>query len=248
MNNLNREEYSMALEGWIMAKQDIKRIAELFPPNYVFNLSPEQVQWLKKNNSNKEFCVEIGVIKGQLTIILCPLDEKGTKVAVGEFPYCTFEALESDLKLTEVQTYTVVKNALLSKDMRKIDNDSDMFFPITSQPIMEQDKALNSIESWQSNGQDWFYAQYKEDKARTIFNKFYVPSEKICHADADLSFVCSFGLKYSEIYQKQLPALIFIAFHKNLGNGGSVETISNTYDYAKPCPPICKIPDLGTDE
>lgn len=243
MNNLNREEYSMALEGWVMAKQDIKRIAELFPENYVFNLSPEQVQWLKKNISNKEFCVEIGVIKGQLAIILCPLDEKGTKVAVGEFPYCTFEALENDLKLTEVQTYTVVKNALLSKDMRKIDNDSDMFFPITSQPIMEQDKALNSIESWQSNGQDWFYAQYKEDKGRTIFNKFYVPSEKICHADADLSFVCSFGLKYSEIYQKQLPALIFIAFHKNLGNGGSVETISNTYDYAKPCPPICKIPD-----
>ncbi|WP_159478192.1 hypothetical protein [Chryseobacterium sp. 18068] len=242
MNNLNREEYSMALEGWIMAKQDIKRIAELFPVNYVFNLSPEQVQWLKKNNSNKEFCVEIGVVKGQLAMILCPLDEKGTKVAVGEFPYCTFEVLENDLKLTEVQTYTIVKNALLSKDMRKIDNDSDMFFPITSQPIMEQDKAVNSIESWQNNGQDWFYAQYKEDKGRNIFNKFYVPSEKICHSDSDLSFVCSFGLKYSEIYQKQLPALIFIAFHKNLGNGESVETISNTYDYAKPCPPICRIP------
>lgn len=243
MNNLNREEYSMALEGWIMAKQDIKRIEELFPANYAFNLSPEQVQWLKKNNPNKEFCVEIGVVNGQLTMILCPLDEKGTKVTISEFPYCTFEALQNDLKLTEVQTYTIVKNALLSKDMRKIDNDSDMFFPITSQPIMEQDKAVNSIESWQSNGQDWFYAQYKEDKVRNIFNKFYVPAEKICNADPELSFVCLFGLKYSEIYQKQLPALIFIAFHKNLGNGESVETISNTYDYAKPCPPICRIPD-----
>jgi hypothetical protein len=242
MNNLNREEYSMAVEGWIMAKQDIKRVAELFPPNYVFNLSPEQVQWLKKNNSNKEFCVEIGIIKDELSIILCPLDEKGTKIEVGEVPYSSFEALDRDLKLTEIQTYTIVKNVVLSKEMRKIDHDSDMYYPIASKPIMEQDKAVDSIESWQNNGQDWFYAEYKQNGGKSVFNKFYVPSDKICYGDQEMSFVCSFGLKYSEIYQKQLPALIFISIHKNLG--GSVETISNTYDWAKPCPPVCKIPDF----
>ncbi|MGI9651333.1 hypothetical protein [Chryseobacterium sp. RLHN22] len=242
MQNLNREQYTTAVQGWIYAKTDPRRLSELFPENYIFNFTPEQVDWLRKNNANKEFCAEVGVMEGKLTVMLCPLDEKGNKMEVGEVPFSVFEPLNEDLKLTEIQTYTVVKNAVLSKEMRKIDNDSDTFFPLAGKPIMEQDIAIDCIESWQENGQDWFYAEYKQNGGKSIFNKFYVPFDKISKYELEVSFVCSFGLKYSEIYQKQLPALIFISFVKNLG--GSVETISNTYDYAKPCPPICKIPDL----
>lgn len=242
MQNLNREQYTNALEGWIYAKTNLKSLDELFPANYIFNLSTEQVNWLRKTNLNKEFCVEMGVIERRLNIMLCPLDEKGNRIEVGDIPYSVFEPLNEDIKLTEIQTYSVVKNVVLSKEMRKIDHDSDMYYPIASKPIMEQDKAVDSIESWQNNGQDWFYAEYKQNGGKSVFNKFYVPSDKICYGDQEMSFVCSFGLKYSEIYQKQLPALIFISIHKNLG--GSVETISNTYDWAKPCPPVCKIPDF----
>lgn len=242
MQNLNRKQYTTAVQGWIYAKTDPRRLSELFPENYIFNFTSEQVDWLRKNNANKEFCAEVGVMEGKLTVMLCPLDEKGNKMEVGEVPFSVFEPLNEDLKLTEIQTYTVVKNAVLSKEMRKIDNDSDTFFPLAGKPIMEQDIAIDCIESWQENGQDWFYAEYKQNGGKSIFNKFYVPFDKISKSELEVSFVCSFGLKYSEIYQKQLPALIFISFVKNLG--GSVETISNTYDYAKPCPPICKIPDL----
>lgn len=244
MQILSRDQYTTAVEGWIESRTDLGRLQELFPVNSIFNISTEQVRWLKENNSYNEFCVEIGVVENQLAIILCPLDEKGNRIAVDGHPYCVFELLNEDLKLTEIQSYTIIKNSVLSKDFRKIDNDSDMFFPVANKPVMEQEKAVDSIEMWQNDGQDWFFAEYKENGCRNIFNKFYVPSDKISHSDEGLSFVCSFGLKYSEIYQKQLPALIFIAFHRNLGNG-SVETISNTYDWAKPCPPICKIPDLG---
>ncbi|QQQ27815.1 hypothetical protein [Chryseobacterium indoltheticum] len=246
MQNLNREQYTTAMEGWVYAKTDLRSLEELFPANHIFNISTEQVDWLRKTNANKEFCAEVGVVEGRLSIMLSALDEKGNRIAVGEVPYSVFEPLKEDITLTETQTYSVVKKVVLSKDMRKIDNDSDMYYPIANKPIMEQDKAVDSIESWQNNGQDWFYAEYKQNGGKGIFNKFYVPADKICHGDQQFSFVCSFGLKYSEIYQKQLPALIFIGVHNNLG--GSVETISNTYDYAKPCPPICKIPDFGIDE
>jgi len=241
MQNLNRDQYTTAVEGWMASKTNLRNLEELFPVNYIFNISTEQVDWLRKTNANKEFCAEIGVIENRLNIMICPLDEKGNKMQVGEVPYSVFEPLEQDLKLTEIQTYTVVKNAVLSKEMRTVDNDSDTFLPISAKPVMEQDKAVDSIESWQNNGQDWFYAEYKQNGGKSIFNKFYVPFDKIAMSEKEVSFVCSFGLKYSEIYQKQLPALVFISFHKNLG--GSTETISNTYDYAKPCPPVCKIPD-----
>lgn len=244
MQNLDRDQYTTAVEGWMASKTDLQSLNTLFPENYIFNISTEQVNWLKEINVNKEFCAEVGVIEGRLNIMICPLDENGNKMMVETVPYSVFEPLEQDLKLTEIQTYTVVKNAVLSKDMLTADNDSDMFMPVAGKPIMQQDKAIDSIESWQENGQDWFYAEYKENGGREIFNKFYVPFDKITQSEVEVSFVCCFGLKYSEIYQKQLPALIFISFVKNYG--GSVATISNTYDWAKPCPPVCKIPDFGT--
>lgn len=241
MQTLSRDQYTVAVQGWAESKADLRRLEELFPVNSIFKISAEQVQWLKEINTNKEFCAEIGVIEKKLAIILCPLDERGNRVEVDEHAYSLFETLEEDLKLTEIQTYTVIKNSILSKDFRKIDNDSDVFFPVVNKPIMDQEKAVDSIEIWQNEGLDWFYAEFKQNNSKNIFNKFYVPADKLDKAE-EFSYICSFGFKFSEIYQKQLPALIFIAFPKNLGNG-SIETISNTYDWAKPCPPICKIPD-----
>lgn len=243
MQSLSRNQYTTAIEGWVESRRDLSRLEELFKANSIFTISPEQVEWLRATNSYKDFCVEMGVIQDQLAIILCPLDESGNKMVVDQHPYSIFETLTEDIRLTEIQTYTIIKNSVLSKDFRKIDNDSDMFFPVTNKPVMEQEKAVDSIELWQNDGQDWFYADFKQNDGANIFNKFYVPSDKISQP-GEFSFICSFGLKFSEIYQKQLPALIFIAFNKNEGNG-SIETISNTYDWAKPCPPICKIPDFG---
>lgn len=241
MQNLNREQYTTAVEGWVNAKSDLRKLEELFPQNYIFNISTEQVEWLKKNNLNKEFCAEVGVIEGKVNLMLCPLDEKGNKIAAGEIPYSVFEPLEQDLKLTEKQTYTVVKTAILSKNFRDIDNDSDVFLPVANKPVMEQDKAVEAIESWQNNGEDWFYAEFNQGGAKSIFNKFYVPFDKFASAEKEVSFVCALGLKYSEVYLKALPTLIFISFVRNLG--GSTEEISNTYDWSKPCPPVCKIPE-----
>ena len=243
MEILNEENYNSAVAAWKEAKEEPNRISELLPPNFIFNLSTDQIEWLKGINKNNEFCVEMGVYEERLILILCSLDKNGNKINTGYYPYSYFERLERDLKLTEIQTFKVVKHAVLSKDMRKIENDSDLFFPITEKPIMEQDKAIAAIDLWEYSGMDWFYEQYTSGNSQQIFNKFYVPSQKIYIDYQGLNFVCLFGLKFSEIYQKILPTLIFIAFENHLTSDGT-STISNTYDWAKPCPPICKIPDL----
>ncbi|MCS3871211.1 hypothetical protein J3D55_004127 [Chryseobacterium ginsenosidimutans] len=125
--------------------------------------------------------------------------------------------------------------------LRMVDDSSDMYWPIANKPMMEQDKAVEAIESWRNEGMNWFYRECDEFGGSRIFNKFYVPAENLNPPKPGLTnMVCSFGLKFSEVYQRVLPTLIFISFYQDFENTGSVEKISNTYDWSQACPPICQ--------
>ncbi|SDQ75806.1 hypothetical protein SAMN05421664_2478 [Chryseobacterium soldanellicola] len=242
MTIFNRDEYAVATANWDNCIGNFLEIERLIPTNYIFTLSKEQIDWLKDKNDYKEFCTEIGIYNSQLVLILSPLDKKGQKAAVTEYPYSVLSELQGDLPLVETKEYTVIKNAVLSNDLRKIDDNADMYFPVANMPMMDQDKAVSAIESWRNEGMNWFYYECGDFKGARVFKKFYVPSENLTPPKEGLtSFVCSFGLKYSDIYQRMLVTLIFISFYEDLQNNGSVETISNTYDWSQPCPPICRI-------
>lgn len=236
MGILTPQQYLDAVKKWEDSRGDFKLVQNLFKPNSVFNLHHSQIEQVKNLNKNNDFCVQIGVSdKEELIIIPVPVDDRGGIMSLEQYPYSAFEILEKDLYLTEKKTYTVVKKSVLSTKMRRTDSDSDIFFPVINKPVMEQEKALEAIESWQNNGMDWFSMERK-NAIDAIFTHFMVPAERIFEAKEGIMFVTTFGLKYSEIYQKLLPALIFISAPDNLSNE-SVEIDSNTLDFAKPCPP-----------
>lgn len=242
MTTLDNRQYQMALEAWITSCRDFSALQSLVPTNYVFNLSSEQIQWIVQRNRNQEFSVEIGVYNNQLIMILCPLDERGQKLFINDFPYSILSPLSQDITLTQTQQYVVVNNAVISTDLRRIDNTSDTSFPVYSKPMMAQDKAVEAIEEWRNEGANWFYYECTEQGGTRIFNKFFVPSSNINpkndHDKAPTSIVCAFGLKYSDIYQRMMVTLIFISFYGMNEGNGSITTISNTYDWSQPCPPF----------
>ncbi|RQO38307.1 hypothetical protein DBR39_15705 [Chryseobacterium sp. KBW03] len=254
MTTLNIVDYMLPVEEcraaageWRARFSDFSKIQSLIPTNYVFRISRDHLEWMKGFEEYKEFCSAIGVYRERLIMILYPMNDKGTKIDVKEYPYCFLTELEKDVRLQEIQEYTVVKNAVLSKSLEKTEKDSNMSFPISSTPILEQDIAVNAIERWRNEGMDWFYKECGEDKGSGIFRKFYVPTADLCLSDENLtSITCSFGLKYNDIYGKMLVTLIFISFIENPKSNtvAGAQTISNTYDWAKPCPPICRIPDV----
>lgn len=244
MGILTPQQFSDAVNRWSESRQDMIRIEQLFKQNSVFNLYREQIEIIKNRNDNDDFCVQIGITQNdELVMIPIPLDKVGYPVSLSEYSYSSFETLNKDLCLTEKLTYTVVKKSVLSTKMRTADSDSDVFLPIYNKPVLQQRKALDAIESWQNNAFDWFYAEQRNQGAE-IFQKFYVPKEKIFEVQEGVMFISVFGLKFSEIYQKQLPALIFISAPDNLSNQ-STAVDSNTFDFAKPCPPNGQIFDLG---
>ncbi|MDQ1097375.1 MULTISPECIES: hypothetical protein [Chryseobacterium] len=241
MTTLDNRQYELALEAWITSCKDFSSLQRLIPTNYVFNLSAEQIEWLRQNNANSQFSVEIGVYNNQLIMILCPLDQRGQKVFTSDYPYSVLSALSQDITLTQTQQYVVVNNAVISTDLRRIDNTADTSFPVYSMPMMAQDKAVDAIEKWRDQGSNWFYYECTEQGGSRIFNKFYVPSSNINppeHDKSPTSIVCAFGLKYSDIYQRMMVTLIFISFYGDRQDNGSITTISNTYDWSQPSPPF----------
>jgi len=240
MNILNREECRAAIAEWTDCCVNYSRIKELIPTNYVFSFDADEIAWMKDANKNPEFCTQIGVHERQLVAILYPMDANGQEIITDGYPYSALQELKEDLKLVETEEYTIIKNAVLSKDLRKIDDNSDMFFPVSNKPVLPQDKAVAAIESWRDEALDWFYRECKEFGGKGIFRKFYAPAQDLEHSDKELAYIiCSFGLKFSDVYQKMLPTLIFISFYKDIANTGSIERISNTYDWSSSCPPRC---------
>jgi hypothetical protein len=242
-STFNVKEYGVAIEGWNNSCGNYSSIESLIPTNYVFNLTADQINWLNDRNKNSKFCVEMGIYNSKVVIILSPLDASGNKISVDEYCYAPLEELTHDMKLVETEQYVVVKNAVLPKELTKVDDSSNISYPIATQPMMEQDKALAAIESWRSEAMTWFYRECNEFKGQRVFRQFFVPAKDLMPSKPGLTnVVCSFGLKFSDIYQRMLPTLIFISFYGNLGNSEDNESIqktSNTYDWSQPCPPLC---------
>lgn len=239
MNTLNREQLNTAVAEWAKCCGSYTSIKNLISTNYVFNFEADTVEWVRKLNKNTDFCTQIGIYQNKLVAVLCPMDTEGRTITVDNYPYSALGELESDLALMETEEYTIVKNAVLSKDLRKINDNSDMYLPVSGKPMLDQDKAVAAIESWRNDGMSWFYREGAEFAGARIFKKFYVPADDLIPSKPGLTnIICSFGLKFSEVYQRVLPTLIFISFYHELG--GSVERISNTYDWSEACPPLCK--------
>ncbi|WP_027385618.1 hypothetical protein [Chryseobacterium gregarium] len=241
MNTLNREQLNTAVADWSKSCGSYTTIKNLIRTNYVFNFDADTVEWVRRQNKNTDFCTQIGIYQSKLVAVLCPMDADGKTITVDNYPYSSLGELDRDLALTEIEEYTLVKNAYLSKDLRKINNNADMYLPVSGKTMLDQDKAVTAIESWRNDGMSWFYRESSEFAGARIFKKFYVPSDDLIPSKPGLTnIICSFGLKFSEVYQRVLPTLIFISFYHELGNGGSVERISNTYDWSEACPPLCK--------
>ncbi|MBL1219687.1 hypothetical protein JET18_02500 [Chryseobacterium sp. L7] len=245
---MNENDYKLAAAEWGICVSDFNKVSGLIPTNYIFELTSEQIGKITEKNPYIDVCAEVGVHKGQLVLIFLPLDAQGhIDKSVTEFQYTSLGPLKHDIRLQETKEITVVKNAVLSSDLTKIDDNTNTSFPVAEQPILDQDIAVDAIQRWRNEGMEWFFRECNEFKGERVFRRFYIPKEDLVHPYPKVaSMKCSFGLRYNDIYQRMLVTLIFISFHEILLQGTTETFTSNTYDWAKPCPPVCRIPELGS--
>lgn len=245
---MNENDYKLAVAEWGRYVADYSKIASLIPTNYIFELSSEQIDKIKQQNKYVDVCAEVGVYNGAVVLIFLPLDSQGhIDKSVAEYQYTVLCPLKYDLRLQETKEFSVTKNAVLSGNLTKVDDNTSTSFPVSEQPVLDQDIAVDAIERWRNEGMEWFYRECTEFGGERIFRRFYIPMQDLTHPYPEvIGIKCSFGLRYNDIYQRMLVTLIFISFHELLQEGNSESIISNTYDWAKPCPPVCRIPELGS--
>ncbi|MCT2562754.1 hypothetical protein [Chryseobacterium herbae] len=245
---MNENDYKLAVAEWRKCRPDYYLITQLIKQtNQIFELSKEQIDKIKEKNNYPDICAEVGVFENCMVLIFLPLDETGhIDKSVVEYQYTKLQVFKQNIRLQETKEFTVVKNAVLSSELTKIDDNTNTNLPVTNQPILDQDIAVESIERWKNEGMEWFFRECTEFGGERIFKRFYIPMADLSHPYPEVTGIkCSFGLRYNDIYQRMLVTVIFISFHQLLQEGESTETISNTYDWAKPCPPVCRIPELG---
>jgi len=243
MPNFNNETYLTSIQKWENNLSNYFEIEKLIPLSYVFLMSPEQIDKINREDEYpKNFRLDIGILDNQLIMILVPRDSKGAVKVLESYTYLILAALENDLELKEIQQYTLINRSVLSKDLTRTSVDSDLNFPILSRPAIEQQVAVKEIEEWRGSGMEWFRRECDEFEGKRIFKRFFIAKEDLLHdRSATTQITCSFALKFSDIYQRMLVTLVFISFQENvlMGEIGSDLSVSNTYDYARPCPPFC---------
>ncbi|SHG74327.1 hypothetical protein SAMN05421866_1387 [Chryseobacterium oranimense] len=245
---MNENDYKLAVAEWGRCLSDYSKIANLIPTNYIFELSSEQIDKIKQQNKYVDICAEVGIYNGAVVLIFLPLDSQGhIDKSITEYQYTVLCPLKYDLRLQETKEFSITKNAVLSGNLTKVDDNTSTSFPVSEQPVLDQDIAVEAIERWRNEGMEWFFRECNEFGGERVFRRFYIPMQDLTHPYPEvIGIKCSFGLRYNDIYQRMLVTLIFISFHEMLQEGNSESIISNTYDWAKPCPPVCRIPELGS--
>lgn len=242
---LTRENYTTAVKSWAEVKSNYSEIQQVISPEQVFILTREQIEWLDKENEEETyFRADIGVWENKLALILTPRTSAGDVKTLENYEFAPLQFLESDLTLKQTKTYTVTSTYTLTKDLSKGKEDSDLDFPIMNEPVTGQLKAVDEIESWKENAMDYLQRESVEFKGQRIFQSFYIPKADLLHNKEKVQdIVCVFGFKYSEVYQRLLATLIFVANENGLsvGSSGAVYVVqadpSNTYDWSRPEPP-----------
>ncbi len=244
--SLSKEQYDLAVAKWTENISNFEFIQTHINPSYAFELSNEQVQnFLGNKQGCNSFCVEIGIHDDSLVMILCTLDSSGNKVEQDFYEYSTLSALNEEIILEEIQNHTIIKKTILSKNLEKVETSSNVISTVSNNPVLEQDKAVEIIESWKNEALDWFYRECSEFEGARIFQRFYVSYDDLSFEGLEINKInCVFGLKPSAVYQMSLPTLVFIGSINNENIDISINSsiISNVVDWAKPCPPICRLP------
>ena len=247
MSLLTYENYTTAVKSWAEVKSNYSEIQQVISPEQVFILSRKQIEWFDKNNEADDyFRADIGVWENKLVLILTPRTSAGAVKKLDSYEFASLQFLESDLTLKQTKTYTVTSIYTLTKDLSKGKEDSDIDFPLIKEPVTGQVKAVDEIESWKANAMDYLRRESLEFEGKRIFQSFYIPKSDLLHNKEKMHDVfCVFGFKYSAVYERLLATLIFVS-NENTDNQKSSEAVyavqsdpSNTYDWSKPCPPIC---------
>jgi hypothetical protein len=244
---LSKKKCIQAINVWKETRNNFSKIKNIIDPTAVFNFTQDDCDWIKENNKNSSFHTYAGVDNDKFILIVVPLDTNGKEIDLDRY-LTKLTDLKNDITLIETDVVTTVSKTTLSKNLEITKYWKEVDLPIYNEPSITERASAKDIEKWKNECLDWFYYECNEHKGQNIFRAFTVPFADLAREDEKQGEVVAlFGFKHSSIYQTQIPILVFVTIADETGaaeimrvknNETSSET--NTKDWSRPCPPMCK--------
>jgi hypothetical protein len=227
---LTPEQFKKAVGNWELERTDFSNIKNLIDPTHVFYFSEEGRKWINENNNYPSFHACAGVHNGTFVLIIRPLDRSGKPKPLDEYLAVGLQPLKKELTLVEAPVF----NTRISTGLEIKSFDT----PSYNRPTITERAAVKDIESWKYDCLSWFCYETKAPQGggKNIFNSFSVPFPDLyTEGDSNGEVIALFGLKFSFVFQKVLPVLIFV----DEPNKVIMRLYSNTRDWSHPSPPYC---------
>ena len=220
-----KQQYEQAVANWELERTDFSKIQQLINPTHVFYFSEEGREWIKQNNDFNSFHAYAGVYEGKFYLIIRPLDRNGKPKPLEEYLAVGLQPLNNELTLVEAPVF----NTRISTGLEIKSFDT----PSHNRPTITERASVKDIESWKYDCLSWFYNEIS--CGRNIFNGFSVPFPDLyTEGDSNGKVIALFGLKFTFVFQKVLPVLIFV----DEPNTVIMRPYSNTKDWSSPSPPF----------
>jgi hypothetical protein len=246
---LSKEKCTLAINEWEITRSNFSKIQNLIDPTAVFHFTQENCDWISKHNDNSKFHAYAGVTNDEFILIIIPLDKVGQEIILDEYLTTKLTDLKGDITLTEKEVVTTVTKTTLSAKLEITKHWKVVDLPVYNEPTISESASAKSIKKWKNECSDWFYYECNNSGGQNIFRVFEVPFADLSREDATQGEVIAlFGFKYSTIYQTQIPLLVFVAIDDEDNSTAIIRSKStsdnivetNTKDWARPCPPLCK--------
>ncbi len=246
---LSKTEFFEAINLWDTKKKDFSEIQQLIHPAHIFYLSEAVCVWVKDNNEFNSFRVYAGVYNRSFVLIIRPLDENGKEKTLKEYFAVELQPLNNELTLVETDVVTTVYKTVLSKNLEIGKAWKEVDLPVYNEPTITERASVKDIECWKYDCLSWFFNEVHTTDGLNIFKYFTVPFADLdTQSDKKKEVIALFGFKFSSVFQKMLPVLIFVADSKENNTSeimrlnqdqGSLTT--NTRNWSSPCPPYCQM-------
>ena len=245
---LSKEQCIQAINNWVNARSNYDKVAALINPTSIFNFSQKDCEWVNEHNNNSKFHTYIGDHKDNLILIVVPVDKNGKEVELDNYLTTKLTPLEKQLTLIEKDIVTIIKKTTLSSQLEVTNYCEETELPTYNEPTITERASVDDIEKWKNECLNWFYYECNHFKGERIFKTFTVPFADLVKEDEQYNEVKAlFGFKFSDIYQRSIPVLIFVANHSDTtyseiirSTSSDNEIVTNTKDWSQPCPPMCR--------
>jgi hypothetical protein len=250
---LAKEKCIEAINKWGVARSDYSRIELLIPPGWIFNLTQVDCQWIIKNNKANYFHTYAGINENDtMILIVVPLDYEEKEIELPSYLTANLGPLKKGLTVVDTSIITTTQKAILSSVLDLEDYSEEIESVPKNAPSINERTAITDLVKWKNSYLDWFYHECTDFNGKRIFRAFRVPcpdlkiDEGKDGEDVYDEVIVTFAFKTSDIYQMDIPILIFIGAGSNMKysqiiHSKDTDSGTNTRDYSHPCPPMCRL-------